>query len=365
MNIHYDGYIYALQRAGGINRYFKNLIDRLPVDITAAMTLPVRHEHCFPNNPRLRCHFPPRNVLKSGMITSLIKPWYLAGLEKVGRTDLSHPTYHELFSGKPFASHRSPLVLTIHDMIFERFSTRTDPVGREATLKKAAVEAADAIICVSQNTKQDLMEMLGVPEERISVIPLATELSSEMACQKMRTPTAPYVIFVGSRPFYKNFARVLMALTKVTETWPDLRLVVVGRSFNPTEQEWVAALGLDDQIMQISEVSDAQLAALYRDAEALIYPSLYEGFGIPPLEAMACGTVVIAARSSSIPEVVGDAAILFDPYSADELAEHILSLRQLGIRREDSIQRGRQQAARYSWDVTAAKTVEVYRQLAR
>lgn len=364
MKVHYDGFIYAMHPEGGINRYFKNLIDGLPEDVTAMMTLPETRERCFPENPRLQCFCPPRNLLRSGRVRNLVEPLYLSGVEKFRRADVSHPTYHELYSRKPFSSHQSPVVLTIHDMIYERFSSRIDPSGKQAALKRAAVEVADAIICVSENTKRDLMEMLSVSEDRISVIPLASELSAEMACGSMKTPDAPYVLFVGSRPFYKNFARLLMAMKKVTAEWPELRLVVVGSPLNQTEQEWVAALGLEERIIQMSAVSDTRLAALYRDSLALVYPSLYEGFGIPPLEAMSCGTVVIAARSSSIPEVVGDAAILFDPYSVEELAGHMLDLRLHGARRGEFIQRGRQQVARFSWESTVAGTVEIYRQLA-
>ena len=175
----------------------------------------------------------------------------------------------------------------------------------------------------------------------------------------------PYVLYVGTRAFYKNFARLLLAMRKVTESWPELHILVVGSPFNQTEQEWISALGLEKRIRQVSEISDPELAGLYRDSEALVYPSLYEGFGIPPLEAMACGTVVIAARSSSIPEVVGEDAILFDPYSTEELAASILSLREIGAERSEYIRRGRERAMRYSWDRTAERTVDVYRRFAR
>jgi glycosyltransferase involved in cell wall biosynthesis len=112
-------------------------------------------------------------------------------------------------------------------------------------------------------------------------------------------------------------------------------------------------------------LNDQQLAAIYQAAEALVYPSLYEGFGIPPLEAMACGTVVIAADSSSIPEIVGDAAILFDPNSLEELAERILALRNLGSRRDDLIRRGHERVKKFSWSDTVRKTFEVYQRVAK
>lgn len=365
MKILYDGYIFAIQRSGGINRYFRNIMDRLPEDTSAVLTTLVRQEHCFPSNRRVHLSCYPEKVLHLGPLKRIARRCYLNGVEKLTSADVAHPTYHELLSGRPFKSYKIPIVLTVHDMIAEIFSSKLDPSGREAEAKRAAVAAADAIICVSENTKRDLIRILDVKEERASVIPLASELSAEMATGVPRGLDQPFVLFVGNRVFYKNFARLLLAMRKVAESWPGLRLLVVGSPFNQTEQEWVSALGLEKRIAQVSEISDPELAGLYRDSEALVYPSLYEGFGIPPLEAMACGTVVIAARSSSIPEVVGEDAILFDPYSTEELAEKILSLRELGASRSEYIRRGRERAMLYSWDRTAERTVDVYRRFAR
>ena len=365
MKIFYDGYIYSIQRSGGINRYFRNIVDRLPDEVTAVLTAPERRDHCFPSNQRACISCYPTQLPRLRGLTAAGLRCYLKTVERIAAPDVAHPTYHKLLLGRPFGSHKTPLVLTVHDMIAELFGAQVDPKGHEAAAKRAAVAAADSIICVSENTKRDLMSMLDVREERISVIPLASELSAEMAVGTPREIEGPYVFFVGTRVFYKNFARLLMAMRRVVASWRELRLVVVGSPFSQTELEWIAALGLEKHVVQLSEVSDARLAGFYRDSEALVYPSLYEGFGIPPLEAMACGTVVIASRISSIPEVVGEDAILFDPYSVEELEACILGLRELGPRRDALIRRGRERALRYSWDQTAAKTFEVYCRVAR
>ena len=364
MDILYDGFIFEIQQAGGINRYFRNLIDRLPPDVTPLLTAPKKREHCFPSNPRLRLYCPPLDICGIGRLTRLVKRFYLEGVERSRRADIAHPTYHRLFSGRPISKYRSPVVVTIHDMISERYGLRFDPSGLEEVTKKAAVEAADAIICVSEHTKHDLMEILRVPEDRITVIPQASELSAKMANGQTPTVPAPYVLFVGSRAFYKNFARMVLAFSKAITMWPELSLVVVGSSLTQSEEEWLNALRIRERVVEKVDLGDTELATLYRGSEALIYPSLYEGFGIPLLEAMSCGTIPIAARTSSIPEVVGDAAILFDPYSVEELTECILSLKCLGSRREEYIRQGVRRTANYSWDLTAAKTLEVYRQLA-
>jgi glycosyltransferase involved in cell wall biosynthesis len=368
MKILYDGLIYANQlainvRAGGISRYFKNVIDHLPPECVPVLTSPEPFEFCFPGNPRLRCYYPPKRILSSGRLARLADRFRSTVTNRFGKFDLAHPTYHSLMSGKPISSYRMPVVLTIHDMITERFAAQLDPNGVETARKREAVQAADAIICVSENTRQDLMDQLRVPAGRITVIPLASELTADMQLDSTRVPQKPYLLFVGSRAFYKNFVRLLLAFSNVSASWPELRLAVVGAPFNQTEDELIHALKLKTRVDHLSQLSDPQLAAVYRNAEAFVYPSLYEGFGIPPLEAMACGTVVIAAKSSSIPEVVGDAAILFDPNSIGELAERILSLPNLGSRREDYILRGRKRVALFSWKDTAAKTYQVYQQV--
>jgi glycosyltransferase involved in cell wall biosynthesis len=370
MKILYDGLIYANQlainvRAGGISRYFKNVIDGLPPECRPFLTSPEPFEFCFPRNPRLRCYHSPRKILGSGRLGWLAGNLRFIAIEKYGRFDLAHPTYHSLMSGRSLASYRMPVVLTIHDMITERFAAQLDPSGADTARKRDAVQAAAAILCVSENTKRDLMQLLRVPEEKITVILLASELSPDMEQDASLVPPKPYLLFVGSRAFYKNFVRLLLAFSRAAPAWPELRLAVVGAPFNQTESELIHALKLETKINHLSQLNDAQLAALYRHAEAFVYPSLYEGFGIPPLEAMACGTVVIAANSSSLPEVVGDAAILFDPHSTDELTDRILSLPNLGVRREEYLQRGRQQAAKFSWKTTAAKTFEVYQRAAK
>jgi glycosyltransferase involved in cell wall biosynthesis len=364
MKVFYDGYIFFIQRSGGINRYFRNIMERLPQDAGAVLTVIERHEHCFPDSGRLRIASPPDKVIRLGPLARMVRRCYLDSVERFSGADVAHPTYHQLLSGRPFEKIRLPVVLTVHDMIPELFGKQIDPGGAEAAAKRAAVAAADAIICVSENTKRDLIRLLAVPEERITVTHLASELCPGMAEGVPREVTDPYVMFVGSRTYYKNFARLLLAMVEVGASWPELRLVVVGGRFNETELEWISALGLENRILLRSELGDSELAGLYRDSEALVYPSLYEGFGIPPLEAMACGTLVIAARSSSIPEVVGDAAILFDPYSTGELVACILSLRVMGADREEHIRRGRVRAEQYSWERTAEQTFEVYRSLA-
>jgi glycosyltransferase involved in cell wall biosynthesis len=258
---------------------------------------------------------------------------------------------------------RGKLVITIVDMIPEIFASELDRNGTETLAKRKAVEAADAIICISECTKRDLQERYAVPDCRITVTPLASHLSREMAFGLESVPEQPYVLFIGHRWVYKNFARALLALDRIAAKWPELVLCVVGEVLSPSEVELIRALNLIARIRPLGVVSDTQLAKLYRCSEGLLYPSLYEGFGMPPLEAMSCGTVVISSNGSSLPEVVGDAAILINPESVEEIAAALLSLRDLGSRRPAMIEQGFVRASKFSWDETARRTVELYRSL--
>jgi glycosyltransferase involved in cell wall biosynthesis len=238
-----------------------------------------------------------------------------------------------------------------------------DPAGQYAEEKRRAIMSAQRVICISESTKRDLLERYPVREERVSVTHLASEIDAGMAHGPEPTPAPPFYLYVGSRSSYKNFAGLLRAFAKAVSVKPGLALCVVGDPFTEAEGRLVADLKLGGHVEHYGHASDSHLAKLYRRSVALVYPSLYEGFGIPPLEAMSCGTVAVVSNVSSLPEVVGDAGLMFDPRSADELIDILLSLPGDETKREELILKGRRRAREFSWDKTAAQTVEVYRSL--
>jgi glycosyltransferase involved in cell wall biosynthesis len=275
--------------------------------------------------------------------------------------DLAHPTYYSLLSSKIFKAFDCPVVLTVYDMIHERFPRLVDRRGRNAAMKRAAIQAADAIICISQSTKQDLLEYYAIPEDRISVIHLAACLASRGESAQGPAKTDSFFLYVGSRAAYKNFDLLLDAMNALIATRLDCRLYVVGPPFNERERTAISRLGLTRHIVHRGVVSDDELTSLYRASTALVYPSRYEGFGIPLLEAMQCKTAIVAADTSSIPEVVGDAALLFDPDSSEQLAMQLRDLLTLPELRETMIRKGLMRSEQFSWQATAAATLDVYR----
>jgi glycosyltransferase involved in cell wall biosynthesis len=362
VKIFYDGQIYADQITGGISRYFTNIITRLPEDAQPTLTASYRsNKSYYPTHPNLQLQeFP---TFRPYRIAHSIRSSYFRWLNERQSFDIFHPTYYFLLNREAFSQTRQPLVITIYDMIHELFVDSID-AGATIRAKQAAICAADAIICISESTKNDLLTYFPAVESKIVVTHLASEFSSDWAYGNELIPVQPYFLYVGSRAkAYKNFDTLLIAFAKVASVNPDLLLCVVGAPFNAEEQQRIAELKLIDRIQHYHHASDTHLAKLYRCSVAFVYPSLYEGFGIPPLEAMACGTVVVAANSSSIPEVVGDAGILFEPKAVEDLADILLDLLDSPSKRDRLIAKGYERNQQFSWEETAAKTVKVYRSL--
>lgn len=359
MRIYYDGYIYAQQPTGGINRYFAQLIKRLPESCHPVLGVSRYGELDRPSHPNLRLlrykRFRPTRI--SWKLESL----YFAACA-ARRYDLVHPTHYLLLSQRKIRKRRAPLVITVHDMIHEIFTSTMDPSGEHAAAKRAAIAAAQAVICNSENTKRDVLERYPQAADKVFVTPLAQSLDPRLSYGDEPTPARPYFIYVGSRAGeYKNFGGLLSAFARVVSVHPDTALCVVGAAFTPAEEKLIAELGLGGNVELYRHADDKHLSKLYRRSVALVYPSLYEGFGIPPLEAMACGTAVVASDSSSIPEVVGDAAVLFDPKSKDDLVQALLHVLENTAERERLIARGQRRAELFSWDRTARETFEVYK----
>ena len=235
----------------------------------------------------------------------------------------------------------------------------------------AAAARADRLLAISESTKRDAQEHLGVPEHRIDAVPLAVSDAYrhdippeqiEHTRRRLNLPAA-YVLFVGTIEPRKNLFRLLDAFARAVRAdtgFPDLVLVGM-RGWQLTEfDRALAASGVRDRIMIAGYVAEADLPAVYAGASLFIYPSLYEGFGIPVLEALACGVPTITSSTSSMPEVAGDAALLIDPYETSALSAAMLRLFHDAGLRESLRRKGPARAAAFSWDSTARGTIDTY-----
>jgi glycosyltransferase involved in cell wall biosynthesis len=286
------------------------------------------------------------------------------------RLDVLHVTYNV-----PFFT-RCPLVVSVHDISYVHFPEFFSK--RDLRLLGAyvpySVKRARHVLTLSESAAQDIERVYGVPRSKISVVPLAarapyTGMAEPTRVSYMRETyglSEPYILAVGNLQPRKNLLRLVEAVAQLPAWASDLKLAVVGKAQWKESDIYrrVTELGLNDRVVFTGYVSDEDLALLYHGSLALVYPSLYEGFGLPILEAMSCGTPVICSNTSSMPEVAGDAAIMIDPLNVGELADAIGSVAQSNSLREQLRHRGFARASSFSWLKTARQTLKVYEQCA-
>jgi glycosyltransferase involved in cell wall biosynthesis len=360
MRIFFDGFIYDFQQFGGINRYFNEIIKRLPAEDTPSVSTYLGRREFWPSHPRLKV-VRSRPFARAPALAFAGQMWLKAQTTSA-RADLFHPTYYQLLDQS--ISKRRPLVITVHDMIHEIFRPQANLSEEVRIAKRSLVERADAILCNSEHTRQDLIRYYPLAEPKCSVTPLASSIVVDLAsAEAEKGLERPFFLYVGGRESYKNFGVMLDAWAQFSALHPEHLLRVVGGSWRPEESHRITELGLQKSVVLHKNVDDAKLAILYHRSIALVYPSLYEGFGIPPLEAMRCHTAVICSNSSSLPEVGGDAPLYFDPRKSEELCAQMTRLAESSTLRTTCLSRGALRAQLFSWEQTAALTHKVYRSL--
>jgi len=285
------------------------------------------------------------------------------------RVDLLHSPFYTLPAFCP-----CPAVVTIHDITFDLHPEWFTAKARLAFSGFAAGSARKArhVLTVSERSRQDIITRYRVAPSRVTAVPLAPDPEFvpiddpgrlAAVCHKYDLGEE-YVLHVGSITPRRNIGRLLDAFGSVRARAPHLRLALVGRVEPPSGplQPEIEARGLAGSVRAIGYVDQADLPALYAGAAVLAYPSLYEGFGLPVLEAMACGVPVLTASTSCFPEVAGDAALLVDPMDTEAIAAGLWSLLSEMPVRERLIAKGLARAAAFTWDRTARETLSVYRQ---
>jgi len=364
MKILYDGEIFIRQKVGGINRYFSNLISWLPHNYEPIITTLNTCESSLPDHANLKLLSYNRFGIKPGRLSYAVEPYYFEMIEKFSSYQIFHPTYHYLLTRKKLTKRNKPIVITVYDLLQELFPSFFD--SEEVHFKKAAILAADVIICISENTKKDLIDYYKISEEKIFVTYLAANLNASLTscmASQISIPKSPYILYVGSRHKHKNFNVLLDSFGVLVKCIDDIKLCVVSHPFQEQELKIIADKGLQSHIKNISYVNDSDLVKLYQNCLCFVYPSIYEGFGIPLLEAMLCKAPVIASCTSSIPEIVGEAGLLFDPMATNELTDRLLFLFNNPAARQSLIAKGIHQASKFSWNKTVNQTLKIYRSL--
>jgi len=365
-----DGLVYSLQAHGGISRIFQEILPRM-CELDAALRLTLLTDgHLSAGLPTHR-HIEHRTIpqvsrlLRPERLWRPIVPTIRQAVRKwlLGRArgKIWHSTYFTSPEEKGV-----PLVVSVYDMIFERFPSLFSGSGTKHfnALKRRCVLSADAVLCISETTRRDVMEFYGLKPERAHVIHLAHSPIFRVMEEKNRAgipSSAPYFLYVGSRVHYKKFDLLLDAFSRHPRK--DTALLVVGSPWTPEEAVRLKTLELQHRVTLLGGVDDDLLCRLYNGAEAFVYPSLYEGFGIPLLEAMACGCPVIASRIPSSVEIAGDCPLYVEPDEPDDMVRAFTLILAEG-KQSERVKAGLEQVKRYSWDKTANETLNVYRALA-
>jgi len=368
MKIIFDGLIYYLQKQGGISRYFDELIENFSIREDCEVTVLLRKNKIGKVfNKRVKIEIIDSTIDSDNKIKKYIsvfkdKRAVNNYLKKNSFSDsVFHYSYYSFYKNLEAKS-----VLTVHDLVHEKFPNFFGGLLNRIYLsnKKKSIAKADVLIAISEQTKKDLIDIYKVDGRKINVIYhglsnnfrvlIEHEKEVFLADKKIKKP---YFIFVGNRDLYKNFIFLLEAFA----VWPKNNIYdlycVGGGEFTATEKFLIDKLKLNDKIKFFLNVSEENLIGFYNCSLALIYPSLYEGFGFPLLESMACGTDVLASDIEIFHEIGGDIPIYFNPGNFKSLVE-VLDKSLLYNRVKSAS--GLELVKKYNWENTISKTLEAY-----
>jgi alpha-1,3-rhamnosyl/mannosyltransferase len=368
---------YIYDHFPGIGRYTLSLARALAA-LDRRHTLVLLHN---PDLPNTRYDLAP---LLSGpnveLVATAARPFSLAEQVQVPRLvrrlrlDVLHFPYYI----KPYWRLPCPTVLTVYDLIGRRYPGVLSWQGRRlfALAMRLAVRSSQRIVTISSASRDDIAYYYGIPRDQITVTPLATDerfspQSPEEIWRVRRRYGLPtrYVLYLGSNKPHKNLERLVRAWERFVQDRGDqyaLPHLVIAGHYDPRYPEarrLVETRGLRKTVHFVPDVVEADVPGLYSGADVFVFPSYYEGFGLPPLEAMACGVPVLCAHASSLPEVVGDAALTFDPHNPIELAAELRRLLDTPALRQYFRVRGIERARAFSWHQTARATLDVYTEL--
>jgi len=365
MKVVYDHQIFINQQYGGISRYFFELIKELNL----MNNMDVKTSLLFSNNHYIKDldiikninFFPDKNVRGKKSLLSQINQIYLIHQLKQREFDIFHPTYYNPYFLKNIGNR--PFVLTVHDMIHEKFADMFPSKDKISEQKKLLVEKASKIIAVSESTKKDLVEIYGTDESKIEVVYHGSSMVvDDNIIVDIELPSK-YILFVGGRTIYKNFIKFINSISKLLIEDKGLFVVCIGSGpFNSEELELFDTINIKNQLIQF-DLDDEKLSFFYKNALLFIFPSLYEGFGIPILEAFSCKCPLVCSNTSSLPEVAGDGAVYFDPYDSNSIYEAVKQVLEDADIRKLIVEKGTERLKEFSWKKTAVETKRIYQDI--
>jgi glycosyltransferase involved in cell wall biosynthesis len=359
MNVLYDHQIFSSQVYGGISRYFTELISAInnnSTHISPHVLLKFSNNVYFNKTGIKKYHFL-NNVNFKGKKKLIYGLNYLDNFVRIPHAefDIFHPTYYNPYFLKLIDS--KPFVLTVYDMAHEKLPEYFNDF-RTIKRKQKLCDMATRIIAISKTTKKDLIEIFKIEPSKVDVIYLANSLDLDIRQRPKNAPPKKFILYVGSRNGYKNFDFLVKTIAPILKK-RNLYLICTGNPFSKNEQKYFKLLDIKEKVLHFN-VSDQELAYLYSKALFFVFPSLYEGFGLPLLEAFNCGCPVSASKIPVFQEIGGNACEFFEPRSSDSLLNSITNILDNNMLRNNLIMKGYKRANEFSWKKCAIETIATY-----
>lgn len=366
MKILFDHQAFTGKQYGGVPRYFCDLMDALHKENQQVWLTSVFSNNIFLQKNQTFAVKSYDNYFGNRLTSLLFSHLNRANSAKhlwLKNFDIFHPTYFNPYF-LPFLNDKK-YVITFHDAIPEKFSHQYGGLdGFTIETKREVLQKAARVISISENTKTDIVEIFGIEPEKIAVVHHGSKFVDNIPLALSERPpfiTTDYLLFVGSRAFYKNFSFFLTSIADILHA-NNMQLVCAGGGeFEQNEVELIKKLSLEDKIIQ-KAVSDDELCALYQHALFFVYPSLYEGFGLPIIEAFACGCPVLLSNASCFPEIAQDSGLYFDPTDAHSIATQVNQLLHDSALRRAYIEKGKMRGQLFTTQNMALNTLQVYKE---
>lgn len=364
MNVLYDYQTLMMQKFGGISRYYYELAKGM----SAKPDVNVDVVSVFNKNYYFKDYFDKKkpeslpSFLAKG--NNVINRAYVL-MQNRKKYDIIHPSYYHPYILNKF---KGKLVTTVHDMIYELFPDVMPGAKKLIKEKKAHIFCADQIVCVSEYTKNDLLKIYPtVPESKIKVIKQGNVLElkdgDNLGKISKLDGVDKYILFTGNREYYKNFRTFVRGVSGLLKRDDCLTLVCGGGgAFSEEEKEFLSDSGVADKCIQIN-YTDSESVSLYHNAECFVFPSLYEGFGLPILEAWGCKCPLALSNASCFPEIAGDAGAYFDGNSESDIGNVIEKVIYDGKLKKELVDKGSERLKIYGWDKTVENTYNLYKSL--
>jgi glycosyltransferase involved in cell wall biosynthesis len=358
MKVFQDNQIYVFQRYGGVSRYFVELNEAL-INLATADKFGINaplHFNAHLSEKRGKKGYIPftTDFMNFNHKVRQYSDLFSNKRFQIEKPDLIHETYYKKNDTWPI---EIPRIATIHDLIREKISFSASKVEK----KVSSIKRSRFIICVSENTKNDLLEYYPFINES-SVAVVYVGVNRNIFNEKNSNARKNQIVYVGHRDGYKNFQILLKAFSVSKLLREEMKLIAFGGgSFSKNEKESIEKMGLKKVIKKV-EGSDLKLASVYRESLAMVYTSIYEGFGSPVLESMSSGCVVLANKTPALMEAGGTSAIYFDTHDVESLVSELEALLVSNGKLNEFRSKGIERAKNFSWELTAKKTREIYRE---